>query len=140
MKKVVVLLVLLVCSIALYPQIYGKKKGFDKVYKVNADVGIDSIETMLLESFMEPTIANFLIDLSVDTLVLEKKFQIDPGIYLFLSKYDDSKVLSAPYESSFVDYRFSQIDKWMVFLTEIKSKKPDDQFDLKYGKEKFKLY
>lgn len=140
MKKIVVFLILLVCYVALYPQVYGKKKGFDKVYNVNADLSIDSIETMLLASYMDTSIAGFLIDLSVDTLVLEKKFQIDTGVYLFLSEYDDSKVLKAPYESSFVDYRFSQIDKWMVFLIKIKSKDPNDEFNLEYGKEKFKLY
>ncbi len=138
-KRIAFVLLFTLFSVNLNSQISGKTKGFQKVYKVNAELEIDSIETLLLESFSDSTINNFFTNLNVDTLVIQKKFKIDNGMYIFLSKYDDNKSLIAPYECSFVDLRFSRIAKYMVFLMYIKSSYTDDEFNLEYGQDKLLL-
>ncbi len=140
MKKIFIFITFIIFSTAVFSQITGKRKGFPLAFTVNAKMSMDSMEAVLLASFMDSSITEFSSCLLADTLLLDKKFNLNKGTYLFLSLYDDRNSLQAPYESSFVVYRFSKISQWMIFLMEIKENEQQDEFNLEYGDDKLKFY
>lgn len=135
MKKTFLLILFTIIVFSLNSQVTIKTKGFEeKLYKVNANYSMDSLETILLSSYLG-TSNEFLAKLDVDSLPISKKIELNEGTYIFVSQYDDAKSIRAPYSNSFIDYRFSSVYKKMIFIVKITAL-AEKEFTIQYGKDK----
>ena len=137
MKKFYVMVLLFILVMPMFSQVQGKMKGFESlVYHVVSDESIDSLSVRMAAYFMDTSLLSFLEPIQLDSLFLGKKFDLDlEESYIFVCEYDDKKALNAPYESALLEYRFSRIGKWMLFLFYFKEV-DSGEFLLEYGPDK----